>query len=458
MIHTDTIAAIATGMNTAGIGIIRISGDDSFSVAKKIFRTSLGHSLEDFESHRVYYGYIYEDAHLIDEVLLIPMKAPRSFTKEDTIEIDCHGGITVMNRILETVLKSGARAAEPGEFTKRAFLNGRIDLSKAEAVIDLIESKNEYAMQNSLKHLTGKLFTKLNACKEQIRYEIATIESALDDPENYDLTGYPEKLREKVEGIMKELQKMIDSYKEGQILTEGIKTIILGKPNVGKSTLLNALLGQERAIVTEIAGTTRDTLREQLMINGISLILTDTAGIRDTNDPVESIGVDRSKKLAEEADLILMVIDSSIPLDASDLSVFELIRDKKALILLNKNDLSQVVSEEEIKKHTDHKILSISAKEETGFEEFRDYITTEFTKGLLPYNDELFITNQRQMQLLTEAVNSLHEVCRGIDAMIPEDLLSIDLTNAYDNLCLITGEHVDDDVITEIFSKFCTGK
>ena len=458
MIHTDTIAAIATGMNTAGIGIIRISGDDSFSVAKKIFRTSSKKPLEEIESHRVYYGYIYDESHLIDEVLLIPMKAPKSFTKEDTVEIDCHGGITVMNRILETVLRNGARAAEPGEFTKRAFLNGRIDLSEAEAVIDLIESKNEYAMQNSLKHLTGKLFEKLNVCKEQIRYELATIESALDDPENYDLSDYPKQLRKNVNGIINELQKLIDSYREGQILTEGIKTIILGKPNVGKSTLLNALLGQERAIVTEIAGTTRDTLREQLIINGISLLLTDTAGIRDTNDPVESIGVDRSRKLAQEADLILMVIDSSVPLDDSDLSVFELIRDKKALILLNKNDLKQIVSEEEIRKHTDHKILQISAKEETGFEAFREYITTEFTNGLLPYNDELFITNQRQLQLLTEAVNSLREVCNGIDAAMPEDLLSIDLTNAYDDLCLITGEHIADDVITEIFSKFCTGK
>ncbi len=458
MIHTDTIAAIATGMNTAGIGIIRISGDDSFSVVKRIFRNAAHQALDEIESHRVYYGYIYDDDHLIDEVLLIPMKAPKSFTREDTVEIDCHGGIMVMNKILETVLKNGARTAEPGEFTKRAFLNGRIDLSEAQAVIDLIESKNEYAMQNSLKHLTGKLQERLNTCKEKIRFEIATIESALDDPEHYDLSGYPGQLRKKTLHLQSDLQELISSYKEGQILTEGIKTIILGKPNVGKSSLLNALLGQDRAIVTEIAGTTRDSLMETIRINGILLILTDTAGIHETEDPVESIGVNRSRDLAENADLILMVIDASVSLDASDHSVFDLIKDKKALILLNKSDLPPVVSEEEIRKYTDHRILSISAKEETGFEAFRDYISTEFAKGLLPYNDELFITNQRQFQLLTEAVNSLQSVIDGIDGGMPEDLLSIDLTNAYDDLCLITGERVEDDVINEIFAKFCTGK
>ena len=392
MIHTDTIAAIATGMNTAGIGIIRISGDDSFSVVKRVFKNSHHETPETIESHRVYYGYIYDEEHLIDEVLLIPMKAPRSYTKEDTVEIDCHGGILVMNRILETILKNGARAAEPGEFTKRAFLNGRIDLSEAEAVIGLIESKNEYAMQNSLKHLTGKFRDCLNSCKDRILYETAYIESALDDPEHYDLTGYPERLKDQVESLIEELHKLIESHKEGQILTEGIHTVILGKPNVGKSTLLNALLGKERAIVTEIAGTTRDLLKEQVMIGGISLILIDSAGIHDTNDPVESIGVNLTRKMAEEADLILMVIDASVPLDDSDLLVFELIKDKKALILLNKNDLVSVVSPEDIKKYTDQKILKISAKEESGFEAFREYIKQEFTHGKLPYNDELYIT------------------------------------------------------------------
>ncbi len=458
MIHTDTIAAIATGMNTAGIGIIRISGDDSFSVVKKIFKTAAKKQLEDFESHRVYYGYIYDDDKMIDEVLLVPMRAPRSFTREDTVEIDCHGGILIMNRILETVLKNGARAADPGEFTKRAFLNGRIDLSEAEAVIDLIRSENEYAMQNSLRQLTGKLGELLKDCKDKILFEIAYIESALDDPEHYDLTDYPDRLKSKVSDLIQILSKLADSYRDGQIISEGIKTVILGKPNVGKSSFLNTLLGQDRAIVTEVAGTTRDSLKEQVMINGISLHVIDTAGIHDTQDLVESIGIDRSKKIAEDADLILMVIDASVPLDQSDQLVFSLISDKKALILLNKSDLKHVITENEIRKYTDHRIIEISAKEETGFEAFKDYITEEFINGMLSYNDELFITDQRQFQLLTDSVKSLSEVLNSIEKGLPEDFFSIDLTNAYDDLCLITGERVEDDVINEIFAKFCTGK
>ncbi len=458
MIHTDTIAATATGMNTAGIGIIRISGDDSFSVVKRIFRTSGKKPVDTLESHKVYYGYIYDEETLIDEVLLIPMKAPRSYTREDTVEIDCHGGILVMNRILETVLKNGARAADPGEFTKRAFLNGRIDLSEAEAVMELISSKNEYAMRNSLKQLTGSLREELNACREQILYETAFIESALDDPEHYDLTGYPEKLQVTVEALIQRLQVLIDSHKDGQIISEGIKTVILGKPNVGKSSFMNMLLGRERAIVTEIAGTTRDSLTEQISVNGISLQVIDTAGIHDTNDPVESIGVARSKSAADEADLILMVIDASVPLDDSDLSVFEMIKDRKALILLNKTDLSLIVKEEEIRKYTDHEILQISAKEGIGMDAFKDYIRKEFINGFLSYNDEIFITDQRQYQLLTNAVNSLKEVLKSINDQMPEDFYSIDLVNAYDDLSGIVGERVGDDVIDEIFSKFCTGK
>ncbi|MBP5384126.1 MAG: tRNA uridine-5-carboxymethylaminomethyl(34) synthesis GTPase MnmE, partial [Lachnospiraceae bacterium] len=408
--------------------------------------------------HRVYYGYIYDDDKMIDEVLLVPMRAPRSFTREDTVEIDCHGGILIMNRILETVLKNGARAADPGEFTKRAFLNGRIDLSEAEAVIDLIRSENEYAMQNSLRQLTGKLGELLKDCKDKILFEIAYIESALDDPEHYDLTDYPDRLKSKVSDLIQILSKLADSYRDGQIISEGIKTVILGKPNVGKSSFLNTLLGQDRAIVTEVAGTTRDSLKEQVMINGISLHVIDTAGIHDTQDLVESIGIDRSKKIAEDADLILMVIDASIPLDQSDQLVFSLISDKKALILLNKSDLKHVVTEDEIRKYTDHRIIEISAKEETGFEAFKDYITEEFINGMLSYNDELFITDQRQFQLLTDSVKSLSEVLNSIEKGLPEDFFSIDLTNAYDDLCLITGERVEDDVINEIFAKFCTGK
>lgn len=329
MIHTDTIAAIATGMNTAGIGIIRISGDDSFSVVKDIFKTPSGKSLENIESHHVYYGFIHDNNEMIDEVLVIPMKAPHSYTTEDTIEIDCHGGLVVMNRLLETVLKHGARAAEPGEFTKRAFLGGRIDLSKAEAVADLIDSKNRYAASNSLKHLTGNLFDILCNIKDKLLYEIAYIEAAIDDPEHYDISGYPEELKCKTEKLIDEICKLIESYNDGKILYEGINTVILGKPNAGKSSILNNLLGVERAIVTDIAGTTRDSISEQIVIDGINLNITDTAGIHDTEDTVESIGVHKSKKLAEEADLILMVVDSSVPLDESDKEIFNIIKIKK---------------------------------------------------------------------------------------------------------------------------------
>ena len=458
MVHTDTIAAIATGMNTAGIGIIRISGDDSFSVVKKIFRSPSGKSLSSVNSHQVYYGYIYDNDEMIDEVLVIPMKAPRSYTTEDTIEIDCHGGLVVMNRILETVIKNGARVAEPGEFTKRAFLGGRIDLSKAEAVADLIDSKNKYAASNSLKILTGRLYRHLSEIKEKVLYEIAYIEAAIDDPEHYDLTGYPEELSDKIIVFISEIEKLIDSYKNGKILHEGINTVILGKPNAGKSSILNTLLGVERAIVTDIAGTTRDSISEQIIINGINLNITDTAGIRDTDDTVESIGVNRSKELAESADLILMVIDSSVSLDSSDYEIFDIIKDKQALILYNKNDLKPAVSLNEIEKYSHHPVISVSAKENSGIDLFRKYVTDNFINGSIKYNDEIFISNQRQLQLLTDSVNSLKNVLLSIENGMPEDCFSIDLTNAYEDLCMIIGESVGEDVVNEIFSRFCMGK
>lgn len=458
MIHTDTIAAIATGMNTAGIGIIRISGDDSFSVVKDIFRTPSGKSLDHIPSHKVIYGYIYDDGELIDEVLIIPMKAPKSYTTEDTVEIDCHGGLVVMNRLLDTVLKHGARAAEPGEFTKRAFLGGRIDLSKAEAVADLIDSKNKYAAANSLKILTGNLYQKLCDIKEKILYEIAYIEAALDDPEHYDLSGYPESLKEKVYDFINDLNKLIESYRDGKILHEGINTVILGKPNAGKSSILNTLLGTDRAIVTDIAGTTRDSISEQILIDGINLNITDTAGIRDTEDTVESIGVEKSKKLAEDADLILMVIDSSVPLDDSDIKIFEIIKQKQAVILYNKNDLIPIVSIDELSVFTSHPIISVSAKDNKGLDLLRNYIKDNYIKGSLKYNDEIYISNKRQLQLLTNSVNSLKEVLTSIDNCMPEDFYSIDLTNAYDDLCRIIGESVSDDVVNEVFSRFCMGK
>lgn len=458
MIHSETIAAIATGMNTAGIGIIRISGPDTFLIVSKLFRLKNQKKLDFFESHHAYYGFLYDEQELVDEVLLLPMKGPNSFTKEDTVEINCHGGILVMNRILETVIKYGARAAEPGEFTKRAFLNGRIDLSEAEAVIDVIHSKNQYALHNSLKQLTGKLKEKIKRIREVILYEIAYIESALDDPEHISLDGYPEKLKEKVRDLYEQTSLLSDSFRDGKVLSEGVNTVILGKPNVGKSSLLNVLVGKEKAIVTDIAGTTRDALEEMIQIDGISLNIVDTAGIRNTEDVVEKIGVERAMKYAKEADLVLMLIDSSIPLDDMDYEIFDFIKERQAVVLLNKSDLQQAVSVLDIQKYTDNQIIQISAKDETGILEFKNYVKKLFLSGLINYNDEVFITNARHKDLLCEAGESLKEVLQSIDAGMPEDFYSIDLTNAYDCLGRIIGEQIEEDVVNEIFAKFCMGK
>lgn len=458
MIYSETIAAIATGMNTAGIGIIRISGPDTFTIVSKLFRSKNQKKLDFFESHHAYYGFLYDGKEMIDEILLLPMKAPNSFTKEDTVEINCHGGILVMNRILETVIKYGARAAEPGEFTKRAFLNGRIDLSEAEAVIDVIHSKNQYALNNSLKQLTGKLNEKIKKLRETILFEIAYIESALDDPEHISLDGYPDKLKLKVQDFYEQISLLSDSFRDGKIISEGVNTVILGKPNVGKSSLLNVLVGEERAIVTDIAGTTRDTLEERIQIDDISLNIVDTAGIRNTNDVVEKIGVERAMKYAKDADLVLMLIDSSIPLDDIDYEIFDIIKGKQAVVLLNKSDLKQVINILDIKKYTNNQIIQISAKDETGILEFKNYVKKLFLSGLINYNDEVFITNMRHKDLLCEAGKSLKEVLKSIDNGISEDFYSIDLINAYDCLGRIIGEKIEEDVVNEIFSKFCMGK
>ncbi|MFT3983140.1 MAG: tRNA uridine-5-carboxymethylaminomethyl(34) synthesis GTPase MnmE [Lachnospiraceae bacterium] len=456
--HSETIAAIATGMNPAGIGIIRISGAEAFLIASKLFRLKNHKELNSFQSHHVYYGFLFDGKELIDEVLLLVMKGPNSFTKEDTIEINCHGGILIMNRILETVIKYGARAAEPGEFTKRAFLNGRIDLSEAEAVIDLIHSKNQYALHNSLNQLTGKLYEKIKQIRDAILYEVAFIESALDDPEHISLDGYPENLKEKVQNLYEQVHLLSDSFRDGRVLSEGIRTVIIGKPNVGKSSLLNVLVGADRAIVTEIAGTTRDALEEKVQIDGISLNITDTAGIRNTNDLVEKIGVERAMKYAKEADLILMLIDSSVSLDDMDLELFDFIKDKQTIVLLNKSDLQQVVCAEDIKKYTDSKIIQISARDEIGILEFKLYIKELFLSGRMNYNDEVFITNVRHKDLLCDTERSLREVLQSIDSGMPEDFYSIDLINAYDDLGRIIGEQIEEDVVNEIFAKFCMGK
>lgn len=456
---TDTIAAIATAMTPSGIGIIRISGEDAFSVIDRIYRSKSGlKKLSECKSHTIHYGYIYDGEELIDEVMVLLMRAPNSYTMEDSIEIDCHGGVYVMKRILETVIRYGARPAEPGEFTKRAFLNGRIDLTQAESVIDVINSKNEFALQSSLSQLKGSVKDDIYRIREKILHEIAFIESALDDPEHISLEGYLEQLDNIIGEQIREIQYLLDSADNGRMLKEGINTVIVGKPNAGKSSLLNILVGSDRAIVTDIAGTTRDILEEQISLSGITLNLIDTAGIRDTSDVVEKIGVDRAKEYAGQADLIIYVVDSSVELDENDFEIMKFLRDKKFLILLNKSDLNPVVGEKDINSHISGDIIPVSAKENIGIDLLEKKIRDLFFDGKIVFNDEIYITNIRHKNCLQDSLNSLKLVRQGIEDGMPEDFYSIDLMDAYEALGKIVGESVEDDLVNEIFSKFCMGK
>lgn len=455
----DTIAAVATAMTASGIGIIRISGPESRNITGKIYRSKGGKKkIEEVASHTINYGFIWDEEELIDEVLVMVMDGPRSYTGEDTVEIDCHGGVLAMKRVLETVIKYGARPAEPGEFTKRAFLNGRIDLSQAEAVIDVINAQNEYALKSSVSQLRGNIQRIIWEIREQIIYQIAYIESALDDPEHISIDGYGDTLRGETELIKGKLDRLLDTVREGKLMKEGIKTVIVGKPNAGKSSLLNTLVGEERAIVTDIAGTTRDILEETIVLHGISLRMMDTAGIRSTEDVVEKIGVGKAVENAKDADLILYVVDASIPLDENDREIIALLRDKKAVVILNKTDLKQVVLEEDLKALVEHPIVSISAKEEEGIDRLEQQIKELFFAGKLTFNDEIYITNMRHKTALEEAKKSILLVENSIDMGLPEDFYSIDLMNAYEALGSIIGEAVGEDLVNEIFSKFCTGK
>ena len=481
---TDTIAAIATALSPSGIGIIRISGEEAFEVANRIFKAKSGKSILEMASHTVHYGHIYDGDEIIDEVMVLLMKAPNSFTMEDTVEIDCHGGVYVMNRILQTVLKNGARLSEPGEFTKRAFLNGRIDLTKAEAIMDLIQSKNEAARKNSMTHLKGDLYRKIKALREDIIYEIAFIESALDDPEHISLDGFHERLSGKSANIIKEIENLLNSADNGRLIKEGINTVIVGKPNAGKSSFLNLLLGEDRAIVTDIAGTTRDTLEESVYLDGMTLNLIDTAGIRDTEDVVEKIGVNKAKEALEKADLMVYIVDSSVSLDESDREIIALLDNSKTIVLLNKSDLDVVVDEACISnafinmnycsdsdsvsmEENDSvnvadaiipDILTISAKEKEGLDAFTSLIKEKFFSGQISFDDEVTISSLRQKEALSSALQSMKMVQQSLEDDMPEDFYSIDLMNAYACLGEIIGEEVGEDLVNEIFSKFCMGK
>lgn len=495
-----TIAAISTAVSSAGIGIVRMSGPDSFGIADRIYRSGKEKKLCEQKSHTIHYGYIVDQGETVDEVLVMLMRGPRSYTGEDTVEINCHGGVYVVKRILEILIENGARPAEPGEFTKRAFLNGRLDLSQAEAVGDLIAAQNQYALQSSVSQLKGSIKNEINDIRNKIIYHTAFIETALDDPEHISVDGFGEELRDAVEDMAGRIRRLLESFDNGRLMKEGIRTVILGRPNAGKSSLLNILLGEERAIVTDIAGTTRDVLEEHLNLSGISLNIMDTAGIRETKDIVEKIGVDRAKEQAQQADLILYVIDSSEELDENDREILRLIQGKKAIILLNKSDLNMKVTKEIVNQaylsvyediggntsgepdpeliknegnyaflETDNNgekeknvlklpIIEVSAKNLHGMDELEDNLKKMFFAGNISFNDEIYITNGRHKNELAEASEALERVKESIDAGMPEDFYSIDLLDAYEKLGNITGETIGEDLVNEIFSKFCMGK
>jgi len=472
--ENDTIAAIAAGDQDTGIGVIRISGEDAFSTVEKIFRNSRKEkaNITAMRSHTIHYGYIVDKNEVIDEVMLLIMKKPHSYTGEDTAEIDCHGGFYVKKRILESLVRSGARPAEPGEFSRRAFLNGKMDLTKAEAVMDIIRSRNDYALQSSLRQLSGSFSEKIKSIRKRILYQTAFIESALDDPEHISLDGYAGKLETAMLEIKGELQELQDTFENGRMIKEGIRTVIVGKPNVGKSSLLNILSGSDRAIVTDMPGTTRDTIEEQIRLGGMLINLVDTAGIRKTENQIEQIGVKKAKQHAEECDLVIYMIDASQPLDTDDKEIIKLLRKQKTIVLLNKTDLEEKVTKQEAeafietcreeyrntREDSEWPVIEVSMLGHQGIQELNETIQTMFFTGKMECSDEIIITNVRHRNALAEAQRSIGLVMDGIRNGMPEDFYSIDLLDAYNTLGTITGETAKEDLIDEIFSKFCTGK
>ena len=454
----ETIAAISTPRGEGGIGIIRISGDDSFEILNKIFKAK--NPNKDLGFYKFNYGFIYDGDYMLDEAMTVRMKGPKTYTCEDVVEINCHGGYLVTQKILELVLKKGARHAEKGEFTKRAFMNGRIDLSQAEAVMDIIQGKTEKSISLSLEQLRGDLRDKIQNLKKLLLDVTAHVNVVLDYPEEGIDEPLPAHLRDNLENVHTEINKLINSYDKGKKIKEGIKTAIIGKPNVGKSTLLNSLLKEERAIVTHIPGTTRDIIEEVINVRGIPLVLVDTAGIRETEDLVENIGVEKSKEIIEKSDLILFVLDASRELEKDDHQIIELIKEnnKKAIILLNKIDLSRKITRENI-DFFDGEILEISAKEETGIEEMEEriynYILEEDVEDS---SEKLVITNIRHKSALEKTKEAVENIFETIDSEMPMDLISVDLKEALDSLSEITGEISSEDILDHVFSNFCVGK
>lgn len=459
MFKEDTIAAITTGISNAGVGIIRISGDRACEITDRVFQAeNKKKKASNMKSYTAAFGKIYDGDDLIDESILLVMKAPHTYTCEDVCELQCHGGIVILRKILDLVLRNGARAAEPGEFTKRAFLGGRIDMSQAESVMSLINAKNDFAVRTSVDQLQGRLKNTIVNMREKILYNVAFIESALDDPEHYSLDGFPDKLRMIIDDILIQVERLINTFDNGKILSEGINTVIVGKPNAGKSSLLNMFVGEDRAIVTDMAGTTRDTLSEIVNVRGITLNIIDTAGIRETDDLVEKIGVDKAIKSVDKADLVLYVVDGSVELDENDQRIIEKIRDKNVIVIINKSDLEIKIERDAICRYIDAEVIQLSAMTGDGSEELYDMLNKMFFEGSLSYNDQLYITNARHKNELVCTKNALEKVIESIDMGMEEDFFSIDMMDAYEHLGLIIGETARDDLADKIFKDFCMGK
>ena len=452
----DTIAAISTPKGEGGIAIIRISGDKSFEILDKIFIKKNPNA--DLGFYKLNYGFIKDGEKTVDEVMAVRLKAPKSYTCEDIVEINCHGGTLVSEKVLELVLRNGARHAESGEFTKRAFMNGRIDLSQAEAVMDIIQGKTEKSVSLSLDQLRGDLRDKVNEFKKALLDIAAHVNVVLDYPEEGIDDPLPAELRNNLEKVYEEANRLIDSYDTGKKIKEGIKTVIVGKPNVGKSTLLNALLHEERAIVTHIAGTTRDVIEEIINIKGIPLVLVDTAGIRRTDDIVENIGVEKSKQFIEKADLVLLVLDASKELETEDMEVITKIKEnnKKVIVLLNKIDLNKKIN---LEGYSLENIVEISAKDNIGIEDMQEKIYSYIVEEDVENSSEkLIITNIRHKTALEKTKDAIRNIFETIDMGLPMDLISVDLKEALDSLSEITGEISSEDILDHVFGNFCVGK
>lgn len=459
MYQLDTIAAISTALGEGAIGIVRLSGPEAIEYANRIFK---GRDLTKMDSHTIHYGHIidFKTEVIIDEVMVSIMRAPRSFTMEDIVEINCHGGIIAVQRVLEMVLKTGARLAEPGEFTKRAFLNGRIDLSQAEAVMDLIQAKTTKAMSASMNQLSGSLSNKIRQLRQEMLQTLAQVEVTIDYPEYDDVEELSlSQLQQTAHSVKKQILKILSQAQQGKLFREGIQTAIIGRPNVGKSSLLNRLIGEEKAIVTDIAGTTRDTIEEYVNVRGVPLKLIDTAGIRQTEEIVEQIGVEKSRKMIEQADLILLLLNQSEQLQAVDIELLELTKELNRIILLNKQDLIPVLSVESLNQYLNNdEIIGTSMLLEQGIEVLESAIEKKFFAGQIQSTDVNYLLNTRHIALLNQAIASLDEVLESVELMMPVDLIQIDFTKAWDILGEITGESVQDELLDKLFSQFCLGK